>query len=286
MLELPLPRNELTLADWLELQALSADDKNASLGDLERALVRESPAGDAEVECQDVLTEIQTRSDNAEHGYPFEIDGSVLRSKGVLAEYLAYTFSLCLSFLPWRTAGHPDRLFERLATAAAGNFVHGDGVKFSTPRTELSRGFVRAIDELCRKIGEGGGWRSRPGAVGNHNDDTVDVVAWRNFPDQKNGKLLLFGQCAAGNNWKTKTDELQPHRFCEEWMQEVPQSQVVRAFFIPHRVSGNQWAYYVRRAGIIFDRCRIAYHIDSSTVIEQRSRILRWTERRLEEVKS
>jgi hypothetical protein len=34
---------------------------------------------------------------------------------------------------------------------------------------------------------------------------------------------------------------------------------IISSFFIPHRIERNRLAPYVRKAGIIFDRCRIAY---------------------------
>ena len=99
-------------------------------------------------------------------------------------------------------------------------------------------------------------------------DRALDVVAWRDFNDQSPGKLLLFGQCASGNDWDKagKLAELNPQEFFEEFMMSVPASPFVKAYFIPHRVERRYWTYYTRHSGMIFDRCRIASWIPKTTL--------------------
>jgi hypothetical protein len=98
-------------------------------------------------------------------------------------------------------------------------------------------------------------------------------VAWRGFHDNRESKLVIFGQCATGQDWPEKVSELQPEAFWDHWMLVSQVSPLERSFFIPHRVrdegEGETWRYYARYAGILFDRCRVAYWAwtDNSAVL-------------------
>lgn len=268
MLKLSLPdrpTNELKLADWLELYALRSDDGNSSMGDLERALNRATVfnPGDQvalESKCVAVLNELQRRLKSANLAYPFEIDGTLLRLKAGPENFVAYVFCLCLSYFGWENKKgrklFPDRLFEELSSIAAKSFVGDNSVKFGFPRRELPKGFAQAVDKLCHLVGECAGFNHQP--LKSVKDYGLDVVAWRDFPDGSSSKLILFGQCATGLE-KNKEVELQPEVFCKNWLLAQPISPLIKAYFTPHRIESTDWANLGRRAGIIFDRCRIAY---------------------------
>jgi hypothetical protein len=69
----------------------------------------------------------------------------------------------------------------------------------------------------------------------------------------------MFGQCASGNDWASKLGELQPSAFWGQWMQDSPISPyLIRSFFVPHRIERRKWELIARKAGLLFDRCRIA----------------------------
>jgi len=85
-------------------------------------------------------------------------------------------------------------------------------------------------------------------------------VAWKDFKDLHSSKLVIFGQCAGGDNWKRgKDSELKPHAFWGQWMLEAEVSPLLNSFYIPHRIPRKIWDYHARRAGILFDRCRVAF---------------------------
>lgn len=265
---LPLPHrptDELKLADWLELHALLSDDKNSSVGDLERALNRATvfnPENDIALEskCVAVLNELQQRVKSADRAYPFVIDGTLLCLKSELESFIAYAFCLCLSYFGWENKKgrklFPDRLFEELSCIAARNFTGDMSVKFGFPRQELPKNFAHAVDRLCYLIGECTGFNYQPSKA--VKDYGLDIVAWRDFPDESSSKLILFGQCATGLE-KSKEVELQPDVFCGNWLLHQPVSPLIKAYFTPHRIESKSWETLGRRAGIIFDRCRIAY---------------------------
>lgn len=265
----------ICLADWLELTALTAADGSASGGDLERALRRTGAyqqVGDEAVEEKvgETLDELKDRARATGEGYPFVLENVVIRTRGRWRRTSVYVFCLCLSYVGFKKEKNrkafPERIFEHLSCSAAANYVDGDAVRFGFPRDTMPRRFADAITRLTKLLCEGRGYRK--GALRAGMDRALDVVAWKHFYDRKSGKLLLFGQCAAGADWTSKLPELQPGAFCAEFMNELPTSPIMKAFFIPHRVEPSEWSWYSRNGGIIFDRCRIAAWQTSPT--EQR----------------
>ena len=109
----------------------------------------------------------------------------------------------------------------------------------------------------------------RPQRTFDYKDYGVDVVAWRDHADGRPGKLLLLGGCATGIDWESKLDELRPDTFFEQWMIETPPSRALKAFFVPFRLGSDRWDIHSRRAGILFDRCRIA-SVCAQLPVEQR----------------
>lgn len=283
---LPLPSrsaDKVRLADWLELLALRAADRNASIGDLEGALRRatifhRNTNNSIENKCAEVIFELHQRAKAAARAYPFEIDGTLLRLRDDPENFIAYVFCLCLSYFGWENKKgrklFPDRLFEELSCTAAKNFTGGDGVKFGFPRRELPKGFAQAADRICQLIGECTGFNQQPQK--SVKDYGLDVVAWRNWPDGSSSKIILFGQCATGLG-KNKEVELQPEVFCGNWLLDQPVSPLIKAFFTPHRPESNEWANLGRRAGIIFDRCRIAYLTHGTNSLSKSNPYFEWT---------
>ena len=131
----------------------------------------------------------------------------------------AYLFQLLVS-LGFKE-DHSDgttvyKLFEELSAMAAARYL-GDSraaVVFGSPRRDLPVGFRDAVAHLVDLLREGKASADREGS-NQSKDDGLDVVAWREFPDRRPSKLILFGQCAVGRRWKEKTHELRPRRWCK-----------------------------------------------------------------------
>src|SRR5690348_6662398 len=91
------------LADWLELTAIQAADKNGSAGDLERELKRLGKA-DPEETIGNVFTEIDRRENAAgKDAYPFERKNTSIELKAKAENFPAYIFCLALSYCKWKT---------------------------------------------------------------------------------------------------------------------------------------------------------------------------------------
>ena len=269
------PTDVSRLADWLELRALSEGDRSASLRDLEAALSSGSilepkaPHDPYSYEAREelglqVFRELELRSLAAGAGYPFRIDlPKVVAVGNWRSERRSYVYCLCLSYFgsDHKTPGirKQRKQFEVLSVRVAKEFLGGEAVRFGSPRDpqNLPRSFIKAVNQVCNTLLlEGDGFRPTTALSGK--DSGLDLVAWRHASDRLPGKLVLFGNCASGWDWEKKVGELDPRCFCEDWMVEVPPSPIIKAFFIPHRVEGGRWKPNTRRAGIIFDRCRIS----------------------------
>jgi len=291
----PLPaltKDSIQLADWIELQALTSGDGSANTGQLERALRRtgtfdpdapeegevphDSDHGLIEGKVDEVFAELEDRAQAADSAYPFEVSRAEVKTKGHIEQYIPYVFCLCLSMfgdgakrlniqkdddgdpaddLPT----YPRRLFEHIATIAAANYIGGEAVRFGSPRRGMSPSFIDALNELSwSHLHEGDGYNNDP--IFGSKDRHLDIVAWKDFPDQRTSKLVLFGQCATNKDdgWHSKKPELQTGVFWGNWIKGAAVSELIRAFFIPHRVTSEEWNMHAREAGLFFDRCRVA----------------------------
>jgi hypothetical protein len=181
-------------------------------------------------------------------------------------EKSVYVFLLLLS-----TYGHDAGLakndgakfFEEVCAEAARQYLGGEEVQsrvFGFPRRLAPKDFPGAVDTLCRDLGEGTACRNRP-TVKNQKDAGLDIVAWRDFPDRREGKLISFGQCATGRDWPAKLTDLQPAHWCGLWMQDRPAVVPVRFFFVPHCLDRVAWVPSCFNGGVLFDRCRIAHFV-------------------------
>ena len=270
MLQLPeSPTDEIELADWLELTALVSPDLNSHRSDLYSALNQGSlfdEQGEEVLEAKilDTFDELETRVRSTGAAYPFAIEGGLVQAYSNWRDLSSYVFSLCLSYVRWEQRRgmrtFPARIFEALCTQAAAAWIGGHAVRFGSPRQppEMPRGFVSAINELSKKhLCEGNGIKKEE-RVDWTKDYGLDVVAWRYWPDDLAGKLIVFGACASGRDWDEKVRDLDIETFWNQWIEGDMLSPIIRAFFIPHRIPSRRWKRTTREAGIVFDRCRIA----------------------------
>ena len=267
ILESPLD-DYIGLADWLELSTIESTSSVSSVAAIEQAIrAAEGPdmSEDIEQSIGGVMTEIELRSNAADVAYPIDVAGDTLTLKDNWPVYLPYVFCLVLSYFGFvnpqarsRTV-YPERWFEHLSRNAAQSYMSGPAVRFGWPRDpqEIPASFPKAVDYICQNtIKEGIGYKSAP--IPDDKDAGIDVIACHSFPDNLPGRIILFGQCAAGRGWDQKVNDLQPKVFISEWLKDSPRSPFVKALFIPHCIERHHLEHNTRHAGIIFDRCRTA----------------------------
>jgi hypothetical protein len=284
-------RSSLECADWMELMALSSPERRCSIALIERNLRRLSAYDSkttiqqntkVESACAEVQGEISRRVQGAGIAYPFDLDGSSIVLRGEIEDFAPYVFCLCLSWFGWKQRRgnkmFPRRMFEDLSKYAAQAYLGGKALRFGAPRVELAKSFRDALPQLAVAIGEGQ-VRTVQGTV-SAQDDTLDLIAWKEFPDGTEGKLILVGQCASGRDWEGKKRELDADAFFADWFSDPPPSLrggMRIGFFIPHRVPKKKWVPITRRAGIIFDRCRIAYWSQNNKDFSDRTGYTEWS---------
>lgn len=286
----PRLTDPLWLADWLEIQALTSTSRVASSSDLLSYMRIQSVLDEQDEEEKEgketqlnleVFDELEHRSKAAGRAYPFRAKLPTIRCRTSDWQlYAPYVFCLLLSHVgadESQRVGplYPARLFESLSTEAARRFIGGCAEQFGSPRPRLPSNFESAVNEICRKLCEGDGFDSH-GESYSAQDDRLDIVAWRRpYPDQLPGQLVVFGQCAAGKDWRKKLPELRPDSFCDKWFARCLVSPIARAFFTPYRIElGERWRRVSVDGGILFDRCRIAYLVHRRDAFGQH---IRWS---------
>lgn len=218
-----------------------------------------------------------------EDGYPFILTREGIELRDSVSP--AYVFQLLVSL--GSVDSHRDgttvyKLFEELSAEAAARYL-GDSrtaVVFGSPRRDLPVGFRDAVAALLKLLREGELREDREG-MDQSKDDGLDIVAWREFPDRRASKLILFGQCAAGRRWKEKARDLRPNDWCKNNLTRVFAVDPIPAFFVPWALSEKDANYYGVNQ-VLLDRCRISSLCSGSLAGGLDGRLREWIEAAVE----
>ena len=264
-------------ADWVELFTLLAADGNCSREDFARAhhqarSVRQDLSRD---HAHDVFVELADRLSACgrgnESGYPFAMssDNMLLSRLSDHSDqrYQTYKFLLLVTRAGMgadcraRAGIDATKLFERMCADVLRSFWgtngHCGAMVFGTASESTSNGgFADKVNELCKSLCEGGGWKTgaRKPRGG---DGGLDIAVWRHFADKREGALVGFAQCKTGDNWRKARTSLQPRAFCSDYMTDSLLLDPVRIYMVPQRISRSKWTSDTKYAGLILDRCRI-----------------------------
>ena len=266
------------LADFAELLswkqgAVSATTVGRDLGRLAENDYSEGVPEEEDIpqDVEDAFREIERRIEYSNGGYPFNFNtnGTVLYPiQGAdNVRYLAYKYLLLSTRLDMNQnkihAGiDGTELLEGLAAVTARQYLGGRAESMVFGTSEDAPDFPAKIDTLCHKLEEGGGFIARGASARRKKDDKLDVVAWTPFADRREAKLIAFGQCKTGTNWRFQVAQLQPDAFCSKWFQSQPVVNPVRMFFISEALPSVDWRNESVDAGLLFDRCRIIDYCD------------------------
>ena len=298
------------IADWLEVICLTSTRGVATRGDLlgiydllgedDHGLEHDDQTGedlegeileDARTDSADViLDELAYRATVLGGYYPFTIEPRgqnwriVAAADGDAAEAAAarscYVFCLLTSAIRDRyiqgvgvaplVLTMPNH-FQAIAAEAAAGVMGGQSISFGWPRPG-GTAFRPALDHVSQRMRLGKPLEAVPlWSTGHEKDAGIDVIAWRDFDDQRPGKLVLFGQVASGNDWVKKTVKSDTPNFLS-WFAERPTEHYIPAIFIPfpqhHDCAGRKNAGFEAVAaaeawlreqefGLVIDRLRI-----------------------------
>ena len=210
--------------------------------------------------------EIERRREACRGGYPFDIsrEGNTLRpsqdtgnNRHTIYKYLLLATRLNMKTKRVHAKIDGTLLFEELAAEAAREYfgARAESLVFGT--ASGTAGFSDKVKDLCNRIKEGDGYKSRDEAPQNKKDDKLDVVVWKQFTDSLPGKFIAFGQCKTGTNYKDEIAQLKPDSFCRKWLISSPAFSPVPMFFVSEALFRLSWYGVASDAGLLFDRCRI-----------------------------
>ena len=244
MFALPQPgdtpsSDSVRLADWVEINLLTGEERVVSVTDVADELVRTPPDDSrdsesrsayqatwgtddgpmrpgyrdmAEEEADAAFAELSERSGWLEDRYPIEVDGDAALLRQEMAAHEIYSFLVMLRARQlYRGALEDDGsesglLFEDLVKHALGAYA-GASPKHQV-RFGLAGGFRgdglpqrldQAIEELCQRMFE----EPEQTVATDQGDYRADAVAWKPFGDERAGQLVLIGQATiTEGDWK------------------------------------------------------------------------------------
>lgn len=297
---LPSPRAyPYEIADFAELVCwrdarASAQEVSRALGRLEENDYSEGVLEEDEIDgiiqegiIQEACGELEQRHSGCQGGYPFQIGrrGSTLKDRqdSTSDKHIIYKYLLLATRLNMDTKRNyagidGTKILEDLAAVVAREYfgARAESLVFGT--ASGTSNFPQRVDHLCGRLGEGGGFQSGRSRSTMTKDGKLDVVAWKPFTDNLPGKLIGFGQCKTGTNYKDTLTQLQPGVFREKWLNSALIVSPIRMFFVSEALpSSAQLRFDISiEAGLTFDRCRI---VDFCGTVEPEllTRVKEWT---------
>lgn len=211
--------------------------------------------------------ELERRSKILGNAYPFTLSKGQIIYSG--SKSLGYELCLAISQAPGLSSGEFKRLpvaFERLMLDLVLRFLGEGSVGRRTgwpPEGDRPTEFKSLISELHIATSE---WHWNPdhGLPDNPShkhikDVGLDFVAWKEVRDSRVGRLFVVGQCACGNDFETKLQDIDKGLVnLGQWIKPVCFASPVRAFCTPRHIPNDiDFASFNQKAGLTFDRTRI-----------------------------
>ena len=264
-----IEKDPVRLADWAELQILYSEESWFSLesirteADIEGLLTENDhndmhslPNEESELLVSQTVREIRRRAEYGGKGYPFRIHGERLELRPGAHRCTPYAFCLLVCDRDYWSDGDPSTwMFEQVASQALQSYLQGCSLLFGWPRKDLPQNIDSALDELARRTGD-----TRISVYPTKSTDKdlgLDVVGWKDFADSYTSKVLVYMQCATGEDWKGKRGDLDLSGGI--WHQVISwTTPPVKALAIPYIVRpGDDWKR-VTPGLLLMDRLRIS----------------------------
>ena len=222
-----------------------------------------------------VQEEIERRREILGEAYPFKLLGGTI--KHYPNSNLIYEFLLAICNAGTLTTGKYvglPRVFERVSARLVAAHV-GVGARFvhtGAPRDkEVGISFKDAMATLASETSE---WNWGPEDdlpdEPQNGDSGCDFVVWPKPPDDRRiGQLFFLGQCACGNDWINKFNDLTLKKL-GKWFNPLSVVDPVRCFSTPHHVTDAMLREASREGGYVFDRARLASigHVSKGELLE------------------
>ena len=245
-----------------ELLSGEIDDLEVGGPEMER-WNRQDVAMDGEV--GDVRDELLRRSAMLGANYPFEISSGALIYRGSGTGFYEYCLGISLApSVTKRPFVKLPRSFERIVAVLIRHHLGTGWRMFHTgaPRDPANgMNFFKCMTKLSEATSDGREWRWDPAhtypkqpTVGG--DGGVDFVVWRPAPDKRIGQIYVVGQCACGNDWDGKFNDISVAKL-SKWFRPLSEVPITRCFTTPFWLSPGNFEAAHTDAGWTLDRGRL-----------------------------
>ena len=200
----PFPSDDTVpvLADWVELYVLSTG-KRLTRGALQTTLRRED-VRNIDARLDDIWMELNSRKGLCSKYWPLDVNenGVQLRSHH---RNLTLHYFFCALSLGYNIENHGRKLFELCVADLVRVFGSGIVLPVGFPR---SAGLPRTMTETVQLYARLSQLELRQVLLTCDKDLGLDIVTWKQFADGRGGWLHYAGQCATGNDWDEKLEDL------------------------------------------------------------------------------
>jgi hypothetical protein len=224
---------------------------------------RQDVAMDGEVGA--VRDDLQRRAEMLGDAYPFEITGGSLIHRGTGTGFYEYCLGICSAPSITRSPFVKlPRSFERIVAVLIRHHLGQAWQMFHTgaPRDPMNgTNFFQSMQKLSTASSDGREWcwnpvDSFPQKPSVSGDGGLDFVVWRPAPDKRIGQLYVVGQCACGNDWGEKFNDISLG-LLDKWFRPLSHVPITRCFTTPFWLSPGNFEVAHADAGWTLDRGRL-----------------------------
>lgn len=177
---------------------------------------------------------------------------------------------------PSASASEAGKYFERISNEAVKNYLNGKSIIYGFP---TDQGVEEIANDLLKEK-----FSHLPPSY--RKDRNLDIVAWKDWGDDRSSQIILLVQCAAGGNWKTKLKELN----LKAWEKYINFSAApMKGFSVPVIISDREDLNEISTdAGVFIDRPRLYRQTYGITFSDAalRSTLETWCNSRIAEINS
>lgn len=218
-----------------------------------------------------VLEKIEERVELLGRDYPFRVDDNALTYVSSKTKVYEFCLCICEASLDRGQNSTLARTFEQVARLVVQDYLGQSALSHHTgwPRDDKAQKRFKAAMQVLGSRTNEWCWGPEDGLPNdpdptNVKDEGVDFVVWRPNPDRRAGSLFLLGQCACGQNWDSKFDDININKL-SKWFNPMTLVDPVRVFCTPHHVTNGMIRETSREAGVVFDRIRLAILAENSS---------------------
>ena len=253
-------------ADWVECSALVRGD-SISKADVKECFseIDSFNSENTPAKIADIWSELDRRKRHLGQCSPLSITENRITAAS-WHDYVAYSFCLLLSYSKsnqeWEQKFCKDyqaqgALFEHISAAALKSIMKNWKVRPTGWSYANSTNIQKQIKGIATDIGEQIGSES-PRAI--DKDGGVDILCYRQFPDERGNYPVFFVQCATGRNWVDKRGE-DALRLWRNWIHFRTPNLLSRGLAVPFAL-GDETFRQTQVCGdcLILDRIRLFSH--------------------------